>query len=156
MKIDIQFSKNADLIASLNKPVQDLHVRLYPTEFKLFSHTETKTYIEKQLSDKNWFCYIANIDNVSVGYALFFIRNYEENPFRNPYIGIHVDQIAVSPEYKNKGIGKALMMKIEDFAIERNAKQIELTHWELNSEAKEFYEHIGFTTNFRFVVKNIL
>jgi diamine N-acetyltransferase len=155
MNIDIQLSKNAELIAMLNKPIQDLHVQLYPDYFKPFSFEETKGYLEKQLEDKNWFCYLVNVDGNNIGYALFFIRKYEENPFRKPYIGIHIDQISINPEYKNMGIGKYLMDKIEVFEKEQNAIQLELTHWELNVEAKGFYQHIGFNTNFSFVVKHL-
>ena len=155
MNIEIEITKDADLIAKMNKSVQDLHERLYPRYFKKYSFEETKSYITKQLEDENWFCYVAIVDKMNAGYAIFFIRNYEENPFRNSYRGIHIDQIAIMPAFRNKGIGKAIMERIELFAKQSNATQIELTHWEQNEEAKGFYQHIGFETNFRFVVKSL-
>ncbi len=155
MNLVFRLSKDAALIAHMNQPVQDLHYNLHPEYFKPFSYDETVLFLEKQLLEENWFCYIANLDGIDIGYALFFIRNYKENPFRKEYRGIHIDQISITPEYKRKGIGKAFMNEIEKFALKESASQIELTHWESNVEAKKFYESIGFNTNFRFVVKKI-
>jgi ribosomal protein S18 acetylase RimI-like enzyme len=155
MILTFRLSRDAEIIARMNKPVQDLHYNLHPEYFKPFSYDETFLFLEKQLLEDNWFCYIANFEGLDIGYALFFIRYYKENPFRKEYKGIHIDQISIIPEYKRKGIGKLFMNEIEKFAIKENASQIELTHWESNIEAKKFYESIGFNTNFRFVVKKI-
>ena len=153
--INIRLSKDAEIIARMNQPVQDLHYRLHPEYFKPSSYSEIVAYLKVQLEEVNWFCYLVDCDGVDVGYVLFYIRNYKENPFRKEYKGIHIDQISILPEYKRKGIGKMLMSKIESFALKENATQIELTHWESNTEAKNFYKSIGFKTNFRFVVKKL-
>ncbi len=153
MSLEIRFSNEIDIIARLNEPVQKLHEDLYQEYFKSFSFEEAKKYLEHQLKDENWKCCIARCDGVDVGYALFFIREYKENPFRKSYKGIHIDQISVSQGYKNRGIGRAMMDKILDFGQEHHVTQIELTHWEKNEEAKAFYEKLGFETQMRFVVK---
>jgi diamine N-acetyltransferase len=156
MNIEYILSRDASLIASMNKPVQELHYQLYPEYFKPFSYNDTFEYLKTQLEDENWFCFIVTVDGINAGYALVFIRDYQENPFRKKYRGIHIDQIAILPEYQSKGIGKQFMQKIEEFAKLKQATRIELTHWELNDKAKGFYEHLGFETNFRFVAKSIL
>ncbi len=155
MGINIRFSNEVDIITTLNEPVQELHKKLYPEIFKNYSYLETKRHLQKQVKDENWKCLLAAYDGVDVGYALFFIREYMENSFRNSYTGIHIDEISVLGEYKNKGIGKALMNEIYKYAKENGANQIELLHWEKNEEAKLFYEKQGFETQMRFLVKKI-
>jgi ribosomal protein S18 acetylase RimI-like enzyme len=156
MSINIRFSNEVDIIAKLNEPVQELHKKLYSEYFKNYSYLETKWHIQKQLADENWKCLMAAYNNVDVGYALFFIREYKDNPFRNSYKGIHIDQISVLGEYRKKGIGKALMNEIYKYAEEKGATQIELLHWEKNEEAKLFYEKQGFETQMRFIIKKLL
>jgi GNAT superfamily N-acetyltransferase len=155
MGINIRFSNEIDIVALLNEPVQKLHKNLYSEYFKDYSFEETKNQLEQQLKDENRKCCIAAYDGVDVGYALFFKRDYKENPFRKSYKGIHIDQISVLEGYKHKGIGKAIMKAIFNYAKNNGATQIELLHWEKNEEAKTFYEKQGFETQMRFVVKKI-
>jgi diamine N-acetyltransferase len=155
MDLSFVYTKDAAIIAALNEYVQQLHYQLYPQYFKEYSYEDTFQYLSKQLESENWFCILATMNNINIGYALFYIREYKENPFRKAYKGINIDQLSVNPEYKRKGIGKAIMNEIEAFAKKNNAVQIELTHWEQNDEAKMFYEKSGFKTNMRFIVKGI-
>jgi diamine N-acetyltransferase len=73
MSLIFRLSKDAALIANMNKPVQDLHYNLHPEYFKPFSYDETVLFLEKQLLEENWFCYIANLEGIDVGYALFLL-----------------------------------------------------------------------------------
>jgi diamine N-acetyltransferase len=151
----IELTKDFKLVAKLNYEIQKHHIDLYEEYFRETKIEEVENYYKNQLEDPNWFCYIAYIDEEPIGYALFFIRNYEQNPFRKSYLGIHIDQISVLPRYKKQGIGTALMATIENFAKDKNATQLELTYWENNVEAKMFYEKLGFNPHMRFTVKRI-
>ena len=155
MDLNFRLSKDAEYIAEMNKTAQELHYTLYPEYFKPFSYNETVEFLNKQLQEENWFCFIASYARKDVGYALFYIRDYQENPFRKAYRGVHIDQISILPGYKRKGIGRGLMNEIVKFAIQEKATQIELTHWELNEDAKYFYNAMGFHTYIRFVVKKL-
>jgi ribosomal protein S18 acetylase RimI-like enzyme len=156
MGICIELSKDAMIIAKLNEPVQELHYKRYPEYFKPYSFDETYDYFSKQIQEDNWYCYLVSEERNPIGYALFYIREYKENPFRRSYKSINIDQISINNEYRNKGIGKEIMSKIEVFAKEHSASQIELTYWEKNSEAKIFYEKQGFFTNTEFAIKKII
>lgn len=155
MTITINLEKNAAIMARLNESVQTLHHKLYPGYFKPYCFEAALKFYEAQISEEDWFCLVARDGEAPVGYCLFFIRRYKDNPFRKAYVGISVDQICVLPEYKGKGVGKALMQRIHDFALDHGACQLELTYWEENEEAKVFYGKLGFRTNTRFVAKTI-
>lgn len=155
MELHFRLSKDAEYIAGMNKAAQELHYTLYPEYFKPFSYNETAEFLKNQLQEEHWFCFIASYDGKDVGYALFYIRDYQENPFRKAYRGVHIEQISILPAYKRKGLGRGLMREIEKFALQEKASQIELTRWELNKDAKSFYDAIGFETYMRFLVKKL-
>jgi len=155
MHIDIVASKDAEIIARLNHTAQRLHAQLYPNYFKPFDYTVVKKAIENSLSQENWFAYIACDATKPVGYVIFFIRTYEENPFRMAYKGIHIDQISIEEDYRHCGIGTLLMQKVEEIGKKEGAAQLELTYWDRNGAAKEFYTKQGFEEGMHFVIKKI-
>jgi PhnO protein len=56
-----------------------------------------------------------------------------------------VMQLLVSEESRGKGIGKALMEKVEEIALEDNIFLIKLSSQLHRSRAHVFYENLGFT-----------
>jgi GNAT superfamily N-acetyltransferase len=51
-----------------------------------------------------------------------------------------VEDLAVSPEYRSQGIGKALLDAARDWARERGATHLELDSGEARTDAHRFYE----------------
>ncbi|MFA5203648.1 MAG: GNAT family N-acetyltransferase [Lentisphaeria bacterium] len=153
MNISIVSSKDADLIAVLNETVQRLHQERYPAYFKAYDYEVVRKSFKEMLEKDNWFAYVAYDADQPIGYIVFYIRNYGENPFRYSYKGISVDQLSVIKEYQNRGIGSQLMKKAEAMGREIGASQIELTFWDKNTEAKKFYNKKGFEEGIHFVVK---
>jgi len=153
MSITIVELKDANIITILNETVQNLHYEKYPEYFKAYDYKAIRKAIEELLTQDNWYSYVAYDDNKPIGYILFYLKEYKENPFRYSYKGIHIDQLSVIKEYQNKGIGSLLMEKAEDKGKENNVSQIELTYWEKNTEAKEFYEKKGFEEGMHFIIK---
>ncbi len=153
MSITIIELKDANIITILNETVQKLHYEKYPEYFKAYDYQAIRKAIEELLTQDNWYSYVAYDDNKPIGYILFYVKEYKENPFRYSYKGIHIDQLSVIKEYQNKGIGSLLMKKAEDKGKENNVSQIELTYWEKNTEAKEFYDKKGFEEGIHFIIK---
>lgn len=153
--VTIELCEDPARIATLNEEIQNLHVRLYPECFKPYSYEAVLTSVRSMLVEKGWKAIVAVLDGVDVGYALFYKREYAENPFRKAYTGMHIDQISVQPDKKQNGIGTAMMRWVESYALSVGASQLELSHWEKNIEAKNFYVKQGFETSVRFVVKKL-
>ncbi|GLU51988.1 GNAT family N-acetyltransferase [Dyadobacter frigoris] len=55
-----------------------------------------------------------------------------------------IQEMYVSPQYRSKEIGKALVEKLIDFAKSKNALQIEVTSNNVRESAHRFYEKEGF------------
>jgi GNAT superfamily N-acetyltransferase len=153
MSITIVEQKDANIITILNETVQNLHYEKYPEYFKAYDYQTIRKAIEELLTQDTWYSYVAYDDNKPIGYILFYVKEYKENPFRYSYKGIHIDQLSVIKEYQNKGIGSLLMKKAEDKGKENNVSQIELTYWDKNTEAKEFYDKKSFEEGIHFIIK---
>lgn len=155
MSVEIQETKDAVVIAELNRTVQELHARKYPEYFKPYDYQAIFRSMTETLAQENWFAFVARADGQPAGYVLFYIRDYKENPFRHAYCGLHIDQIAVKEEFQRRNIGSLLMDKVEEFAKNRGIVQLELTYWDKNTEAGNFYAKRGFGPGLHFVIRKM-
>ena len=62
------------------------------------------------------------------------------------YNGKHLepDNVVISPEYRNKGIGELMMAWIDAYAKENNYETIELNAYIENTKGVEFWKKIGY------------
>ncbi|MEO1428156.1 MAG: GNAT family N-acetyltransferase [Cyanobacteria bacterium J06633_8] len=82
---------------------------------------------------------LAEVNGQGVGFALFF-HNYSTF-LTQP--GIYLEDLFILPEYRQQGIGKALLRKVASIAIERNCGRLEWSVLDWNEPAKVFYRHMG-------------
>jgi GNAT superfamily N-acetyltransferase len=76
---------------------------------------------------------------VTVGFALYF-HNY--STWRG-HAGIHVEDLYVRPEYRGKGIGKALLTRVAAIAVAEGCSRLQWDVLEWNAPAIGFYEQMG-------------
>ena len=60
-------------------------------------------------------------------------------------LGLNILGLAVNPDFQGRGIGKKLMNKLEEYAVDNNISFIRLNSAMKREEAHNFYEHIGYT-----------
>jgi GNAT superfamily N-acetyltransferase len=84
-------------------------------------------------------CVIAEWDGAPVGFALYFY-NYSTWKGRP---GIYLEDLFVWPEYRGKGIGKALLLHLARTAVVDNCGRYEWQVLDWNTPAIEFYEGLG-------------
>jgi GNAT superfamily N-acetyltransferase len=88
-------------------------------------------------------CLIAELKQgchyVPAGFALYF-HNY--STWRG-HTGIHVEDLFVSPEYRGKGIGKAMLTSVAAIAVEEGCHRLQWDVLEWNTSAIGFYEQMG-------------
>ncbi|HEY7089398.1 MAG TPA: GNAT family N-acetyltransferase [Tepidisphaeraceae bacterium] len=82
---------------------------------------------------------IARLDDVPVGFALFF-HNYSTFLARP---GIYLEDLFVLPEFRGRGVGKALLRRVAEVARERNCGRLEWSVLDWNEPAIEFYKRLG-------------
>ena len=99
-----------------------------------------KKVIEKGLKN-DYQIYICATDNEKlVGYCSLTIKN---NLWMSANLG-NVDELVVDNEYRNRGIGKMLMSKIEKTAKGYDCKRLELDSAFHRTIAHDFYDKLGF------------
>ena len=84
---------------------------------------------------------VAVVAGQIVGFGLFF-QNYSTF-LTKP--GIYLEDLFVLPEYRRRGIAKAILMYLADLAIARDAGRLEWSVLDWNENAIAFYEKIGAT-----------
>jgi ribosomal protein S18 acetylase RimI-like enzyme len=98
--------------------------------------------IAAELADEDVIYFIAEIGGEAVGYAKLKKNSREtattgERP-------IELCRLYSLNEFIGKGIGKALMRRSLDYALENNHDFMWLGVWEYNFRAQKFYEKFGF------------
>ena len=73
------------------------------------------------------------------GFALFFY-NYSTWQGRP---GLYLEDLFVKPEFRGKGIGKALLLHLAKIAIENNCGRYQWQVLDWNEPAIEFYKSLG-------------
>ena len=103
--------------------------------------TATEELLDENLFGKNHFVEIwfAEYQNKIAGQMIFF-KNFSTF-LAKP--GIFLEDIFVLPEFRGKGIGKKLLLKIIELAKERDYGRVEwnVLHW--NEPAIAFYKKLG-------------
>jgi GNAT superfamily N-acetyltransferase len=82
---------------------------------------------------------IGEIDGVPQGFALFFhnFSTFEGKP------GVYLEDLFVRPEARGSGLGKALLQRLAQIAIERDCARLEWWVLDWNDPAIEFYKGLG-------------
>jgi GNAT superfamily N-acetyltransferase len=73
------------------------------------------------------------------GFALFFY-NYSTWQGRP---GLYLEDLFVKPEFRGKGIGKALLLHLAKIAVENNCGRYQWQVLDWNTPAIEFYKSLG-------------
>ncbi len=82
---------------------------------------------------------LAEYKGQPVGFALFF-HNYSTF-LTKP--GIYLEDIFVLSEYRRQGIGKLLLSKVAQIAVERDCGRLEWSVLDWNEPAQTFYRRMG-------------
>ncbi len=82
---------------------------------------------------------IAEWEALPAGFALFFY-NYSTWQGRP---GLYLEDVFVRPEFRGKGIGKALLLHLARLAVEENCGRFQWQVLDWNTPAIEFYQSLG-------------
>ncbi|HET9913648.1 MAG TPA: GNAT family N-acetyltransferase [Anaerolineales bacterium] len=82
---------------------------------------------------------IARLDSQTAGFAIFFhnFSTFLGKP------GLYLEDLFVRPEFRGKGIGKALLIYLAKLAVERGCGRFEWSVLDWNKSAIEFYKRLG-------------
>lgn len=82
---------------------------------------------------------ICSIDNEAIGFAVYF---YNYSTWLGKH-GLYLEDLYVSPEYRNIGAGKAILKYLAKLAVAHGCGRFEWCVLNWNQSAIAFYESIG-------------
>ena len=86
-----------------------------------------------------YFCLIADHDGTPAGFALYFY-NYSTWMGRP---GLYLEDLYVEPEFRGRGIGRALLRRVAAIALENNCGRLQWEVLDWNTPAIDFYRAMG-------------
>ena len=81
-----------------------------------------------------------------IGLVHIDIREAPDHPIMMPRRYAKVDDLAVGKSFQRSGIGRSLMARAHQRALEQGVREVELNVWEFNRGAIALYEQLGYTT----------
>lgn len=134
---------DAPTLARLNAHVQSWHAAHYPEAFFPAPDPEALSqYFTERLSDPGCTAFLTG--DPATGYALCQLILRDTSIFSPGYRRLMIDHIAVAPEVRRQGQGRALLRAARDLARDLNADEILLDTWEANNDAHAFFRANGF------------
>lgn len=82
---------------------------------------------------------LAEVGGAAIGFALFF---YNYSTFLTKP-GLYLEDLFVLPEYRRRGVGKALWSRVAELAAERGCGRMEWSVLDWNEPAIGFYQRMG-------------
>lgn len=136
--------EDAATLARLNAHVQGWHAAHYPEVF----HPQPDpvalvAYFVDRLADPD--CTALLIGEPATAYALCQLQSREASIFSPAIRRLMVDHIAVAPEARRLGQGRALLAAARQLARDLGADEIMLDTWDANHEAHAFFRAAGFS-----------
>jgi ribosomal protein S18 acetylase RimI-like enzyme len=146
MLVTIRSAEDRDvgLLAELNRFVLDMHVDALPTYFKRAEQRAVADSFRSMLERPEVQAYIASIGDVPVGYAVVAFRERPENALCLARRSLEIDELAVSPSHRRRGVCRALVERALAEARSQGVSEVEVTSWVFNTDARAAFQALGF------------
>jgi aminoglycoside 3-N-acetyltransferase I len=107
-------------------------------EMKNFESPSIK-HLEELLAKEDFFVFVAVSEGTIVGglTAYSLMQYYSESPL------VYIYDVAIMKKYQRKGIGKKLMLGINDYCKEMDVEEIFVQAVEADEHALDFYRSTG-------------
>lgn len=134
---------DAATIARLNAHVQGWHAAHYPDAFYPQPDPEGLiAHFADRLADPA--CTAFLIGDPALGYALCSLQSREASVFSPAIRRLLIDHVAVAPQARRQGHGRALLRAARDLGRDLGVDEILLDTWEANHDAHAFFRSEGF------------
>ncbi|MCI9403270.1 MAG: GNAT family N-acetyltransferase [Oscillospiraceae bacterium] len=97
---------------------------------------------------------LAQADGQPAGLCLCHVRDRDDSSL-GQYKECHVSDLVVHPDFRRRGVAKALMAETEKRAKALGAERLSLTVWRFNESAQALYESLGYEGLWSWMEKKI-
>jgi len=105
-------SEDVPALVVLNRSVQKLHVAHRPDYFKDADSGSVAEWFSSMLQNPGARVWVGEVGGVPAGYVLMIAHDRPENAFCFGRRFCEIDQIAVSPAFRRRGVARALIERV--------------------------------------------
>ena len=134
-------------IVSLTRVVQTLHEANEPRYFCPYDETAVTDFMRNALDDPSVTFLLAVNDKNPVGYAMLRVQEKPGHAFVLPRKFVELEQIAVDPDWRKRGVGAALLDEAVRLVESLGLRDLELSVWDFNEGAQRLFERKGFKSH---------
>ncbi|WP_373228908.1 N-acetyltransferase family protein [Cohnella sp.] len=109
-------------------------------DYNLFA-TECRAFLHQAISGERWHIWLAEVNGVIASHIYIQLIDKVPRPGRITYPFAYMTNIYTDPAYRSRGIGSQLLMRIQEWAVERKFEFIIV--WP-SEESREFYARNGY------------
>jgi GNAT superfamily N-acetyltransferase len=154
-------TRNFKALCKLYVEFHEFHVRGVPD--RLLSLGPAATYdcaelypdLKKIIQNSEAALFLAEIARYPVGLAEVYIRQDEANSAKVVRRYGYLQSLMVQESYRHQGIGLRLLEAAEQWARQQGAIEMQLDIWEFADGPLHFYEHLGYRTLRRTLVRDL-
>ncbi len=149
-KMKIRVANKGDYAAftRLEIEVHRLHVANEPWLFRMPENGclwEQADY-EDMIDQEETVLFLAEEAGEPSGYVFALLRSRPSRPILVPKRICSIESIGVTARCQGKGVGRALMEAVYDWAVSNGADELDLSVHAFNQQAIYFYESLGYET----------
>ena len=131
-------------LAEIAAVVQQLHFAARPDIFKPVDPSALEAWFRSALKRPRPGITLAQLSGAAVGYAISIDAGREDSAFAHPRRWREVDQLAVLPGYRRRGVARALIADAAASARAAGFPALELNTWAFNEVARTTFRRLGF------------
>jgi ribosomal-protein-alanine N-acetyltransferase len=135
---------DAAVLADLNSHAQAVHHQRVPEWFSAPGDPEVAALLRGWLRQDGAVGFVAELGGEPVGYALAVVHHRSATPLTNEGTWIDLDQIAVAPAARRRGVARGLCERVIDHARRLGLAEVQLNVWAFNGEAQALFTSLGF------------
>ena len=145
-----------EAMSALCEQVDALHAEARPDVFcDPPTPGRSVAYFDSRREEQGAAAFVAELDGLVVGCAIVRLNVIPDIPILRAGRFAYLEEVVVARQCRHRGVGEALMRRVEDWARNRQVARLELTAWEFNRGAIEFYQALGYATNYRRMGRNL-
>ena len=148
--------KDFEGVSGLYDQLDDVHIQALPHFFRpVEGHARSREWFAEILADEDAAIFVAEQQETIIGMVHCYVDMTPSISIVMPRRFVHIEDLVVSQNIRQQGIGKMLTEHVHRWAFEQGIREIELDVWEFPASALTFYEKLGYETTRRRMIKRL-
>lgn len=143
MKIRLAVREDIPALLRLLEQVLRVHHAGRPDIFRPNTTKYSRQELTELLEQKSSPIFVAEEGEV-LGYAFCQLQEISGHSLFQDRKSLYLDDLCVDEAHRGKGLGRALLEYVTDYAQKEGCHSVTLNVWALNPGAEKFYEACGF------------